>query len=266
MMVKDNNEINYFKIGSFVLVGIGLIIFALLIFGANRLFQPVVYIETYFDESIQGVAEGTPVKYRGVQIGYISDITFTSEIYQNKQEQTQDNRDRSIYVKIAITSKLFTKLSSGELIKFLTEEVVNGLRIKLVAQGLTGTSYLEFDYVNPKNNQIPDLNWQPNNFYVPAVTSTLTRLSESAQYIMNELKDVDFKQLFLDTNKLVNSLNQAITNVDKLVNNLNSPAETTINNLQTVSEDLKMLTERLKLKPSDLVFSSYPPPLNPSKL
>ncbi len=268
MARADNvDNIGYFKIGTFVLVGLGLIVFALLIFGSNKLFQREVYIETYFEESIQGVSEGTPVKYRGLQIGYIKKILFASEVYKEGVEtQSEEERTRSIYVKIAITSKLFTDLTTEGVQDFLSKEVAHGLRVKLVAQGLTGTSYLEFDYVNPKTNPIPKLAWQAKTFYVPSVTSTLARLSENAQYIMNELKDIDFKQLFSNLNNLTVSLGRVTSKTEVLVNQVNGPVESTLQNLKIISENLLMASNRVKLKPSDVIFSSYPPPLDPGKL
>lgn len=267
-MIKfnDSTSLSYFKIGTFVLVGIGLIIFALLVFGSSKLFQKVIYVETYFEESIQGISDGTPVKYRGLQIGYVKEISFTSEVYKQVENLDEEEHNRSVYVKIAITSKLFTELTAEKVTQFLFKEVGEGLRVKLVAQGLTGTSYLELDYVDPKTSPIPKHEWEPKAFYVPSVTSTLTRLSENAQYIMNELKDVDFKRLFSNLTTLTNSLDRVTNKTEILLNQINSPLISTMQNLKIVSDDLRMISGRIKLKPSDVIFSSYPPSLDPNKL
>ena len=265
--MATNRDISYFKIGSFVLVGLGLIIFALLIFGSSKLFQPVVYVETYFNESIQGISEGTPVKYRGLQIGYVKKITFTGEVYDNDRINPDIKiHDRSIYVRIAITSKLFTQLSNEECRQFLSHEVEQGLRAKLVAQGLTGTSFLELNYVDPKTSPVAPISWQPRDFYIPSVTSTLTKLSENAQYIMNELKDINFKKLFEDFNLLAVSLTRAATKTDNSLSQINNPLIVTMQNLKIISNNLRVLTEQLKINPSIMVFGKPPSPLDPSKL
>lgn len=253
--MTNNSDANYFKIGSFVLIGIGLIVFALLIFGSGKLFQPVIYVETYFEESVQGVTEGTPVKYRGLQIGYIDKISFTNEIYEPDVKM----RNRSIYVKIAITSKSFTQFSTSQFKSLLSKEVEHGLRIKLVAQGLTGTSYLELDYVDPNTAPPYAITWNPYYFYIPSVVSTLTRLSENAQYVMNELKDINFKRIFQNIDSLAISLSQVASKTDDLLTQINTPMEITIQNL-------RMLSEQLKLNPSSMIFGKAPPPLDPSKL
>jgi paraquat-inducible protein B len=263
----NNNDTSYFKIGTFVLVGLGLIIFALLIFGSSKLFQPIVYVETYFEESVQGISEGTPVKYRGLQIGYVEKIAFTDEIYGSHHSGSSVGiHNRSIYVRIAITSKLFTQLSDDEVKQLLSKEVAMGLRVKIVAQGLTGISYLELDYANPKSIIPTAINWHPNDFYVPSVTSTLTRLSENAQYIMNELKDVNFKKLFQDVNLLTISLGQVAAKTSGFLSQINYPSAITMQNLEVISSNLRMLSEQLKLNPSSMVFGKSPRPLDPGKL
>lgn len=248
-----NRNINYFKIGIFVLVGIGLIIFALLIFGSSKLFQPVVYVETYFEESIQGISEGTPVKYRGLQIGYVKKIAFAGEVYDDKLQ------NRSIYVKIAITTKLFTRLTTDQLKAFLSREVVQGLRVKLVTQGLTGTSYLELNYADPASGAPTAIIWQPHDFYIPSATSTLTRLSENVQEVVQELKDVDFKALFDNINLSAISLAKLANTTDNFLNQIN-------NSLVATMQNLRVISGQLKLNPSSMVFGKPPPPLDPSKL
>jgi len=149
---------------------------------------------------------------------------------------------------------------------FFAKEVVQGLRIRLVTQGLTGSSYLEFDYVDPKENPLPKIAWNPMFFHVPAVTSTLTRLSENAQYIVNELKDVDFKGLFLNLDKLTTSLTRVANKTEILFNQVDGPAIRTLQNLKIISDNLRLVSNRVKLKPSEIIFSTYPPVLDPKKL
>ena len=262
--MMDSNEKSYFKIGIFVLVGLSVIIFTVLIFGASKWFQPVVYIETYFEESVQGISDGAPVKYRGLRIGYIKKIAFTSEIYEKHIHTKIYNR--SIYVRIAITSKLFTQLKEKDLLKLLSEEVAHGLRVKLVTKGLTGVNYLELDYVDPKSNPPPVISWQPKVFFVPSVTSTLAQLSENIQYIIGELKNVDFKKLFKDIDRLTVTLASTAVATEQSLNHVDDFLEAALQNFKVIASNLRVLSEQLKLNPSSIIFGKPPPPLNPSKL
>ncbi|MCL5260252.1 MAG: MlaD family protein [Gammaproteobacteria bacterium] len=265
-MTTRNLEANYFKIGFFVLIGISVIILALLAFGSSKLLRRTVYIETYFDESIQGITEGSPVKYRGLQIGYVKEIAFTNEIYHKNEITSPRLHSRSIYVKIAITSKLFTHLNKDELERLLTDEVASGLRVKLEAQGLTGITYLEFNYVDPKNNPPPEISWKPEYFFVPSATSTFNMLSKSMRDVFLKLKDVDLKGLTTSIEDAAHSVSSFSHKAEDFFDHNDLPLETTLWNLKNVSDNLRILSEQLNFYPTEIIFGKEPPLFDPSKL
>ena len=270
----SDSDINYFSIGTFILAGIALIVAALLIFGSNKLFRTTVYVETYFEESVQGISEGYPVKYRGLQIGYVKRIAFTSEVYGYLNHSNSNGmQSRSIYVLLAITSKLFTNLSKAELNNLINKEVASGLRVKVTPQGLTGTTYIELNYVNPALYPPLKISWRPRHVYIPSAPGAFTQISDNVQHILLELKDVNFKKLFSDTNNLITSLDQSTKKIDQLigktgqlVGKVNSPIDKTLKNFLDVSENLRILSDQIKLYPSQLIFGGAPPPLDPGKL
>jgi len=264
--MKNNSEVSYLKIGTFLLVGFAMIVAALLIFGSNKLFQHTIYIETYFEESVQGISEGYPVKYRGLQIGYVKKIAFTSEIYKNTSLEQDQEHNRSIYVLLAITSKILTSMSTNDFRDFLTREIASGLRVKIMPQGITGTTYIELNYVDPNTNPPLAITWQPRYFYVPSTPGMLTRLSDSAQHIFTELKGIDFKQVFDNINKLAASLGFVADRTSQILDKSKGDLDATLHNFRTASDNLRVLSQQLKLYPSQLIFSGSPPPVNPSKL
>ena len=60
---------NYFKLGLFVIGAIVAGILVLIVIGTGRVLQKRVTIETYFNESVQGLDIGSKMKYRGVEVG-----------------------------------------------------------------------------------------------------------------------------------------------------------------------------------------------------
>ena len=68
---------SYFRIGLFIVIALAILAAGLIAFGAGQVLRERVYIETYVDATIQGVDVGSPVKYRGVQVGRVSAINFT---------------------------------------------------------------------------------------------------------------------------------------------------------------------------------------------
>ena len=73
---------NFFKIGLFVIGATAALVVLLVLLGAGKLFQTKIVMETYFNESVQGLELGSKVKYRGVIVGEVKSIGFTYTRYQ----------------------------------------------------------------------------------------------------------------------------------------------------------------------------------------
>src|SRR4029078_12992908 len=73
---------NYFKLGLFVVGAVVAGVIVLLVIGSGRWFQPRLSIETYFNESVQGLDVGSKLKYRGVVIGEVKSIGFPYKKYK----------------------------------------------------------------------------------------------------------------------------------------------------------------------------------------
>ena len=65
---------NHWKLGLFVVCGVTLGLSALVLFSARSLRTETAQYKSYFDESVQGLETGSPVKFRGVTIGRVSAI------------------------------------------------------------------------------------------------------------------------------------------------------------------------------------------------
>ena len=57
---------NHFKLGLFVLGGAGAVLMALLLLGLGSRFRKPLMVETYLDQSVQGLEIGSKVNFRGV--------------------------------------------------------------------------------------------------------------------------------------------------------------------------------------------------------
>src|SRR5882724_11390827 len=76
---------NDFKLGLFVLGGIFLLVAGLLALGARRYFEPKSLFETYVAGDVDGLAVGSPVELRGVQVGRVTRIDFSWNEYVESQ-------------------------------------------------------------------------------------------------------------------------------------------------------------------------------------
>src|SRR3954462_9714738 len=70
---------NHYKLGLFVLVGFAAAIAAAILLGfATTRKDPIKY-HSYFNESVQGLDLGAPVKFRGVTIGAVTAIEIAPD-------------------------------------------------------------------------------------------------------------------------------------------------------------------------------------------
>lgn len=201
---------NYFKLGLFIIMAVLLGVAAVLVLGAGRLFQKKYTIETYL-ESVSGIDVGSRVKYRGVSIGNIRRIGFTSDHYS----EAAAGPDKHAYVllEIEVTSLPFAMASPDELMKNLPNEVRHGLRARLTSQGVTGTSYVEIDYLDPAKYPPLAITWTPTHPYIPSAGSAFSKIVNSAEDVFAELEKIDFT-------RIANGIEHLITSLDKKVGQL----------------------------------------------
>jgi phospholipid/cholesterol/gamma-HCH transport system substrate-binding protein/paraquat-inducible protein B len=194
---------SYFKIGLFIIVGTIIGAIGVVALGVGTIFQKKVLVETYIDESVQGLDVGSSVKFRGVQVGKVEAISLTSAEYPTKR--------RYVLVRIGLTTKIF--LADAGSPSFLAE-VEKGLRVRLASQGVTGAAYIEADYQDPARNPPLEIDWQPYYPYVPSSRSRITQLSESVEKILRSVEDID-------VGRLVDGLEKSLLTITKVAEGAN---------------------------------------------
>src|SRR5215510_10977872 len=127
---------NYFKLGLFVIGALVCLVLLIIIVGSGRAFQQKITIETYFNESVQGLDIGSKVKYRGVVIGEVTKISFSYVKYQ--QDKPMSERLRYVLVEAQLQPKLLGgRAASTDLTDAnMQAEVDKGLRVRSAAQGI----------------------------------------------------------------------------------------------------------------------------------
>lgn len=204
------NKLSYFKVGVFVLVAVVIGIAGVLMLGVGAVFQKKALVETYIDESVQGLDVGSPVKFRGVPVGRVDQITLTSVEYHTRLQY--------VLVRIAITSNIFQFPMNDPNNPALKNELNRGFRVRIAPQGLTGVSYLEADYLDSERNPPLKIDWQPYYPYIPSATSRITQLSEAVEKILRNIGDVDISQLTQSMEKSLAAMTKLVesANLDKI--------------------------------------------------
>jgi paraquat-inducible protein B len=202
------------KLGLFVVGATVAAVLLLLIVGSGRWFQSKTIVETYFNESVQGLDIGSKVKYRGVSVGEVTRIGFTYNKYE--QDKAMGERHRYVLVEATILGRLIGSRAGGEITRpeQVNMEIEKGLRIRLAPQGITGTNYLEIDYVDPKTNAELQISWEPANLYIPSAQSTFTQFVAAAGDIAEKLQKLDIDATLQRLNRLLDNTNRKVEAVD----------------------------------------------------
>jgi ABC-type transporter Mla subunit MlaD len=156
---------NHWKLGLFVLAGIAVALVSLVTLGARNWNTKSVSYVSYFDESVQGLELGSPVKFRGVSIGRVSAIDIAPD--QRHVEVTSE-------LTVAQLGRLHLGIGESE-----TLTVHHDLRVQLAQTGITGVKFILLDYFDAQDNPPPALPFSPPLNYIPAASSTLKNLETS---------------------------------------------------------------------------------------
>jgi MlaD protein len=202
-----SRQANYFKLGVFILAATAVFIAIVLALGAGAFLKKTVTVETYFNESVQGLDIGSAVKYRGVQIGHVTQIDFTSRKYE--QELRAQDRKQYVLVEAELWPEVIDAKSERDAAR-LEDMIRAGLRGRLAPLGITGTAYLEIDYVDPDSNPPLEITWKPDNLYIPSAPSTYNRIVRGAQSFLAKLDQTDIEGTLRNIALLVQSINAKV--------------------------------------------------------
>jgi len=204
-------QANYFKLGMFIISGAIILILAVIALGIGSATKNKLLLETYFKESVQGIDVGSAVKFLGVKVGSIEQISFAFDRYRDFESTPL----RYVMVIFAIDPGMtFADESEDNLPQILQNEIRRGLRIKVAPQGVTGTAYLEMTYVDPAKNPPLPIDWKPYHYYIPSVPGTFTRLQEALQTFsetMEKIRNAGIDQTVGKLNALLDVTRQAVT-------------------------------------------------------
>ena len=240
-------------IGAFVIGAVALIVIAILLLGSGRLFRQTRDFVLYFDNSVNGLRVGAPVKFKGVEVGTVKDIRLQLE------KGAQVNK---IPVIIEIDLEKLTLRGATPQIAVDREAfhkaVVDGFRGQLEMESLvTGLLYVALDFFpgTPINFVQQD---NVNNKYpeIPTLPTSLEQAKGAVDRILNKLEEIDFKRLIDSLTKtsdevgqlvrvnsptvksILQSVNQAMPQLRGAILDFRTLTATANNNVTNVSEDL----------------------------
>ena len=232
-----NQATNNFKLGLFTLAGLVILIVGVLAFGARSYLKPTTSFETYVAGDVTGLTAGSPVELRGVQVGKVTHIGFSWVEYQLTQPSY-------IVVEFEVQDNVSPAPPGESHWDQLKLEVERGLRARLKSKGITGTTILSLEYLNPTNNPPVQVPWTPRHIYIPAAPGQFVEILAAIEKSLRNVEQIDFE----DINRLVQddlkSAGRVLNKADQVdLHGLSTNANVLLTELRESNTKLKSVIE-----------------------
>ncbi len=198
-------------IGAFVVGATGLAVIALISFGSiNFLHKRERFIVYFFDESVQGLTIGSPVKLSGVPVGRVIDLHVRYDTKTNHSAvAARCEFDRNM---ITDTAGGVVDVTDRAQVETLID---HGLRAQLGVAGLaTGLLYIELRFEDPRLYPANPALRNGEYAVIPQMPSNIAELETRATEIMNKINQIDFQRLSDDLHALLTETRARLAGVD----------------------------------------------------
>jgi paraquat-inducible protein B len=196
-----SKKANPTSIGLFIVTGVALGVIGLLTFSSSKLFSVTRTGIVYFDESLNGLNEGAPVKFRGVTIGSVKRVMvrFNQATNDYAMPVIIELEERLIKERLGQPEEVFSEQA-------LERRIQRGLRASLQTESLvTGVLYVD---IRPNRNAPPAVFHQLKKIY-PELPSEPTQI----QQMFNHLATLDIKGIETNLNALLSKLDTTISSL-----------------------------------------------------
>lgn len=238
MPKKPNKKL----IGIFTVISIAIFVIILVMFSSIKSFKlKDDQLVMFFNESISGLNIGSPVSFRGVEIGQVIKI----ELIPNK-----DKKGFSIPVFVKLNENQNFRARSSVWTNnnaiFLEDLVKNGLKAQLVTQSyLTGQLMIELEMLPKIKPVFQNKYFVKNVLEIPTILSSKGELSQGIQNM--PIKDIldKFDDFLINFNEklplaldsvivMAKNVNKAAIKVNELAGNINGSIDDNTNTLPIV--------------------------------
>jgi phospholipid/cholesterol/gamma-HCH transport system substrate-binding protein len=238
-------------IGAFVLGAIALIVGGVLVLGGGKFFQHHTPIVMFFEGSVAGLNVGSPVNFRGVKVGQVTNVFIRYEPDERMPVQIPvfaEFSSENVQIVGPDEENKETQRATDNRLRALVDQ---GLRAQLALPSLvTGQATISLDFF--PGSQADFSNIYPKRVEIPTVPSTLQEVQATLQQLYGKLSQLPFDQLLSDAqdvlkgaNRLINdpavaqavaNASQAMGDVQKLSRTLDARVGPLLDSLQATSQ------------------------------
>jgi len=179
------------SVGIFVILGLFVAFVAIIWLGMTHFFEQGQLYSAYFDDSVQGLAKDSPVKYRGVTIGRVADILVAPDAKL-----------------IEIILKIETDMKPDK-----------NIVAQLKSVGITGIMFIELDRKRRGEPDLsPLLNFPPRYAVIDTKPSEIRNFIDNVNDVVKQLQNMDLGGMSDKFKKALDKINIAVdsANIGKL--------------------------------------------------
>lgn len=220
-------------VGAFVLGALALAVVAILLFGGGKLFEKTARVVVYFKGSIAGLTVGSPVTFRGVQIGDVESIVVKVD---------PDSRNVHIPIYLTLRPQRIEGTQPADIIHDYQRLVAAGLRAKLVNQSLvTGQNAVDLDFTPAAPAVL--VGADPTVLEIPALPSELQKLKDQfADLPLREAVDGAMRTL-ASVDLLSRRLNERLDGLSAEAKQISAAAVDALSEIGHTARELSGLVE-----------------------
>lgn len=194
-----------FSVGLFIASGVIIAVTAVIWLGVSRIFEKGHLYATYFDESVQGLGIDSPVKYRGVPVGRVVEITVAP-----------DSRLIEVVLKIEQGVKMGPDIVA---------------QLKMV--GITGSMFIELDRRKEgEPDRSPPIDFPSKYPIIASKPGEIGELLQGVDEVLNHIKSLDLEGISDRVKQTLDNINQAIAEAD--IKKISSKVEKSLENINVV--------------------------------
>ena len=208
-------EKSYARLGLFIVVALIVVLATTALFIQRLESHKVIGMVTYTNEDVSGLDVSSPVRYRGVFVGRVTDLRVDphGNIVEIDFELFVDRLNT-----IGANVKAIRRVSD-------IQGVAPRLRARIVGNPVTGAAYLLLD--SPQNPPPPiELGFKPNRTYVPSMPSPFTTVQDRLPELLDRT-EATLQTLREIVTRIPNSLDRSdrfFTNIERIMQDSQLPA------------------------------------------
>ena len=227
-------------VGAFVIGAITIAVIAVMVFASGRFLRQTERFVLFFDGSVSGLRTGSPVKFRGVEVGQVRGI------YLDLGDGRPDT-ENSIPVTVELwedqirSRGLNIDLGSEE---FYNTAIEGGLRGQLLTESLvTGRLFVSLD-IHPGSPVIFRGGPNPRYREIPTIPTAFQEIQQRATEFISELQKIEFDTIAASLAGMLDGMNQLV-NSPEILASIES-LDRTLQNTNAAVNDLRSLIEGIE--------------------